>query len=64
MSNIWHDISPKRITAENFVCVIEISKHDSLSMHSYLSSVRAGGEEFDQMHREYMKKYTLKKNEA
>ena len=45
-------------------CVIEISKHDSLSMHSYLSSVRAGGEEFDQMHREYMKKYTLKKNEA
>ena len=26
MSNIWHDISPKRITAENFVCVIEISK--------------------------------------
>ena len=26
MSNIWHDISPKRITAESFVCVIEISK--------------------------------------
>ena len=29
MSNIWHDISPKRITAENFVCVIEISKGSS-----------------------------------
>ena len=26
MSNIWHDISPKRIGAEDFVCVIEISK--------------------------------------
>ena len=26
MSNIWHDISPKRITPEEFVCVIEISK--------------------------------------
>ncbi|MBQ9117326.1 MAG: Na/Pi cotransporter family protein [Clostridia bacterium] len=45
-------------------CVIEISQHDSLSMHSYLSSVRAGGEEFDRLHREYMKKYTLKKSEV
>lgn len=26
MSNIWHDISPKRITPEDFVCVIEITK--------------------------------------
>ena len=26
MSNIWHDISPKRILPEDFVCVIEISK--------------------------------------
>lgn len=26
MSNIWHDISPKRITPEDFMCVIEISK--------------------------------------
>jgi len=26
MSNIWHDISPKRINPENFICVIEISK--------------------------------------
>ena len=24
MSNIWHDISPKRITPEDFVAVIEI----------------------------------------
>lgn len=26
MSNIWHDISPKRITAEDFMAVVEISK--------------------------------------
>ncbi|MBQ8882616.1 MAG: inorganic diphosphatase [Clostridia bacterium] len=26
MSNIWHDISPKRINANDFICVIEISK--------------------------------------
>ncbi len=26
MSNIWHDISPQRITAEDFICVIEIPK--------------------------------------
>ena len=27
MSNIWHDISPKRINNEDFICVIEISKN-------------------------------------
>lgn len=26
MSNIWHDINPKRITPEDFVAVVEISK--------------------------------------
>lgn len=26
MSNIWHDISPKRINKDDFVCVIEITK--------------------------------------
>ena len=26
MANIWHDMSPKRITPEDFICVIEISK--------------------------------------
>jgi inorganic pyrophosphatase len=26
MSNIWHDISPKRITPSEFMCVIEIPK--------------------------------------
>ena len=27
MSNIWHDISPKRISTEDFICVVEISKN-------------------------------------
>ena len=27
MSNIWHDISPKRINTEDFICVVEISKN-------------------------------------
>ena len=27
MSNIWHDISPKRITSRDFICVVEISKN-------------------------------------
>ncbi len=26
MSNIWHDISPKRITPTDFFCVVEITK--------------------------------------
>ena len=26
MFNIWHEISPKRITPEDFICVVEISK--------------------------------------
>ena len=26
MSNIWHDISPKKINRDDFICVVEISK--------------------------------------
>lgn len=26
MSNIWHDISPKRINPDDFICVVEIQK--------------------------------------
>ena len=26
MSNIWYDISPKRINSDDFICVVEISK--------------------------------------
>ena len=30
MSNIWHDINPKRITTEEFVAVIEIPKNSKI----------------------------------
>lgn len=30
--NIWHDISPKRITSEKFYAVIEISKGGKINM--------------------------------
>ena len=33
MSNIWHDISPKRINTEDFICVIEISKHSKKKLN-------------------------------
>lgn len=26
LGNIWHDISPKRINSDDFICVVEISK--------------------------------------
>ena len=26
MSNLWHDVSPKRVSPEDFLCVVEISK--------------------------------------
>ena len=26
MSNVWHDVSPKRIAPNDFICVVEISK--------------------------------------
>lgn len=26
MSNVWHNVSPKRITPDDFLCVVEISK--------------------------------------
>lgn len=32
MSNIWHDIDPKRITPEDFIAVIEISKGSKKNM--------------------------------
>ena len=39
MSNIWHDISPKRIHPENFMCVVEISKGSNTTV--YLKDLQA-----------------------
>ncbi len=38
------------------VCVIEISR-DSFQTHEYLNQVKSGGEEFNEMYKEYKQKY-------
>ena len=40
------------------VCLIEIN-HDSFETHEYLSQVKAGGKDFDEMYDDYMMKYSL-----
>ena len=43
------------------VCFIEIA-HDSFETHEYLSQVKAGGKEFDEMYQTYKQKYYIKKS--
>lgn len=43
------------------VCFIEIA-HDSFETHEYLSQVKAGGKEFDEMYQAYKQKYYIKKS--
>ncbi len=40
-------------------CVIEISLHDALDMHKYLSDVKQGGADFDRHYNAYSEKYSL-----
>ena len=40
-------------------CVIEISRHDALDMHRYLTEVKQGGAEYDRLYQEYRNKYAL-----
>ncbi len=40
-------------------CVIEITSHDSLSVHHYLAEIKNGTPAFTQMYEEYSKKYQL-----
>ncbi len=40
-------------------CVIEISAHDELALHSYLSKIRQGGENYDEKYSLYSKKYSI-----
>jgi phosphate:Na+ symporter len=42
-------------------CVIEIA-NDSFEVHEYLSQVKAGGPEFDEMYQAYKQKYYIKKS--
>ena len=40
-------------------CLIEISSHNALDMHKYLSSVKRGSAEFDERFNQYKQKYSL-----
>ena len=40
-------------------CLLEISNHNALDMHKYLSEIKKGSPEFDKMFNEYHKKYAL-----
>ena len=40
-------------------CLIEMSRHDSLGVHEYLHTVKAGSEEFTKLYNGYLEKYKL-----
>ncbi len=40
-------------------CVVEMSRHDALDLHSYLREVKAGGKEFEINYKKYSEKYAL-----
>ncbi len=40
-------------------CLIEMSRHDSLGVHEYLHTVKAGSEEFTRLYNRYLEKYQL-----
>ena len=43
-------------------CLIEMTTHDSLDLHSYLNSVKLGGAGFNKLYEEYKEKYKLSSN--
>ncbi|MBQ1212812.1 MAG: PhoU domain-containing protein, partial [Clostridia bacterium] len=40
-------------------CLIEMSSHESLDLHSYLAKVKKGGKEYDKLYKQYSEKYSL-----
>lgn len=44
-------------------CIIEMSKHESLDLHSYLKELKKGGKEFDSAYNSYSQKYALPSHE-
>ena len=44
-------------------CIIEMSKHESLDLHSYLKEIKKGGKEFDAAYNNYSEKYALPSHE-
>ena len=44
-------------------CLIEMSRHESLDLHSYLAEVKKGGKGYDKLYKQYSEKYALSDNE-
>lgn len=40
-------------------CVLELTRHEALDVHQYLSEIKRGGEEFNQLFTQYKRKYAL-----
>ncbi len=40
-------------------CLIEMSRHESLDLHSYLHEVKKGGKEYDKLYKKYSEKYSI-----
>lgn len=45
-------------------CLIEMSRNESLDIHSYLYKIKAGGEEYQKNYQLYMSKYALPDSDA
>ena len=44
-------------------CIIEMSRHESLDLHSYLKEIKKGGKDFDTAYDSYSQKYALPSHE-
>lgn len=45
-------------------CLVEMTKHESLEIHTYLHEVKVGGMGFDDLYNSYMEKYSFKSTDS
>ena len=43
-------------------CLIEMSQHEMLDLHTYLHKIKAGGEDYTENYKAYARKYALPEN--
>ena len=44
-------------------CLVEMSAKNALDLHGYLRGIKKSGEDFEQLYKEYMRKYTIQSAE-
>ena len=44
-------------------CLVEMSAKNALDLHGYLRGIKKSGEDFEQLYKEYMRKYTIQSTE-